>query len=505
MAQIETNLRRKRIPTGTSAVPLPTESPELAAKTQALGRGADIASDFAVKFALRERDNQLTNFEGVATEGYNKFISELPKNPDPTSYPAQYQEFIKSIPTDSFRSPETKRVAQKWLKKKGGVWEKQVLAMADSRSKRNTMDAIALAEFRSIQFRDPEIINWAVTRGVKSGVITEDAGSLVIEKTHYGIMLGLIEDEAQEISETEGYEKAVKWVMSQKIELDEKNAILSEMASIERMRTTLHKQAQEKANTTMLSDYWDGKLTDPQIVTDALRAGYIDDTDAKYLRDAIMNPDPPKNTNEALIATRYAIKGQGEGTHEIEDVLKILIKYSQQLDPDTGKAFIKEIFGEHDTKNAFWNRQAHEYMDKQIMEVATLTGILYGSGEQLALSAQALMAYEEAKKSAITKDKPLNGRELLELAHEVMLPFREQAKPLIEGEELPEELIPKGTPPPISTESRPAIRYTKEGKAIINSMVQPKSVSEFLDVYKLIPDKEARKRYYEKWADEVYK
>ena len=314
-----------------------------------------------------------------------------------------------------------------------------------------------------------------------------------------------IYQQAEKISLDEGYQKAVNFVASQKIDVEDRNKILSNLASTERIRATRHKQMREQTMSTMLADVWDSKLKDPQVITNALRLGYLDDADAKYLRDAILNPDPPETTNEALIAMRYAIDGIGV-TETRESALKTVISYTQQLSPNDGKAFIKEIFGEHDTKNAFWNRQAQEYMEKQIMEVASLTGILYGSGEQLALSAQALMSYDEAKKAAIIDGKPLNGGEFLELAHQTMMPFRDRVKPLLEGEKIPETLIQDvGIKPPISTESRPAVRVSKEGKTIVNSMVQPKSVEEFLAAYKAIPDKEARKRYYEKWAGEVYK
>ncbi len=272
MANIETNLKRRRMPTGTSAVLQPTDSPELAARTQAFGKGADITSGFAMTFALRERDNQLTNFEGVATEGYNKFLSERARDPDASSYLTKYSEFIKSIPTDSFRSPETKRIAQNWLKKQGGVWGKQVLGMANQQSKRNTLDAIALAEFQSIKLRNPDIINRAITRGVKNGVITEDAGILTMEQTHRGIMLGLIEDEAQEIFITEGYEESVKWVMDNDIELDEKNAIASKIKRLAANKQLEYESYVEKTEQDFVGKYDKEQLGNDEIIASNLSA-----------------------------------------------------------------------------------------------------------------------------------------------------------------------------------------------------------------------------------------
>lgn len=436
----------------------------------------------------------------------NEFFESLREDPDYEKYPERYtkeskkwqEEILSSVKTPGARNSLKNMITADAPRYESGLND-VIKGKAQEESLRNLSDSIegfipsAGAILEELELGVVNAIA-AAQGAVAKGLLSKDQAE---EQVIYALMTDWPEVALKEID-------ASSLESRRKIQL--RSTAKGTIAQKQREQAAQLKVMREQTMSTMLADVWDGKLTDPQAVTDAFRAGYLDDTDAKYLRDAIKNPDPPENTNEALIAMRYAIKGQGEGTHEIEDALKELMKYSEQLDPATGKAFIKEIFGEHDTKNAFWNRQSHEYMEKQIMEVATMTGILYGSGEQLALSAQALMAYDEAKKAAITEGKPLNGRELLVLAHEVMLPFREQVKPLMEGEKLPETLVPKeqkGIQPPISTESRPAIRFTEKGKAIINSMVQPKSVEEFLSVYKLIPDKGARKRYYDKWAEKV--
>lgn len=225
-----------------------------------------------------------------------------------------------------------------------------------------------------------------------------------------------------------------------KILADTRKLIEATIVRNQREQVAALQVMREQTMAKMLADIWDNTLTDPQVITAALRAGHLDDTDAKYLRNAVMNPKPPETTSKALIAIRYAINGMTEGTETRESALKKVIQYSSQLSPVDGKAFVKEIFAELDTQNAFWNRQAHEYMERQIMEVATSTGILWGSGEQLALSANALLAYDLAKKEAAITKKPLKGRELLELAHEVMLPFRQEIKPLVPGEEIPSKL-----------------------------------------------------------------
>lgn len=222
----------------------------------------------------------------------------------------------------------------------------------------------------------------------------------------------------------------------------EKNALRSQARSAiarrEREEKVRLQEAREDTMKTLLANVWDNKLKDPNVVTRLMEAGYLDVADAKHLRETMLNPDPPKTTNEAYIAMMYAKDGIAQGTETRESALKQAIEWSSQLSPTDGKAFIDDIFGEHDTMNAFWNRESQAYMEKQILEVATMSGILYGSGEQQAMSAKALLAFDTAKKEAAAKGDPLTGRDLLLKAHEVMLPFRD--KPLIEGEDFPSTL-----------------------------------------------------------------
>lgn len=203
-------------------------------------------------------------------------------------------------------------------------------------------------------------------------------------------------------------------------------------------------------------------VTEPKVYWEALRNVTID----------------PDGTTEEYLASRV---GKGLTTDDYKEFMGIK-KSNETVSSST-----------------FWKREAWDYIEKQILDVASMTGILYGSGEQLALAAQAHMAFEKAIQDAVEEKKPLKGRELLKLAHEIMLPFRKQVKPLLPGGKLPETL---GPAPEDKTN---LLRRSEEGTLIIDSMTKPKSAEEFLIVYKAIPDKEARRRYYEKWANEVYK
>jgi len=153
-----------------------------------------------------EIDNQLSEFEGVTTEQINSSIADFVNDPEPSTYLERFDKSLESIQKENLgkvKNREARRIAENWFKKRSSGWQKQVQSIAFDRVEQNTKDAVDLAEFRAIQQRDPELINRPVTRAVQSGVMGEDEGSLIIEQTHYKILLGQIEDEAWQTIQAE--------------------------------------------------------------------------------------------------------------------------------------------------------------------------------------------------------------------------------------------------------------------------------------------------------------
>lgn len=523
MAEIRRYRRKYRYPIG--ALGVPGDASALSVEQRAISRFAETVSMFSAAEARRimKADEEAQTIEGVAEmeRQMNLTFDTFDTNNKEDEYLSSYQKTEKGFDQliKGYSNKNAQKELQLFREKNKPKWENAVNDAVLNRKSINAIDSSGriIDSINDLDLTDPTAraeaegrIGAAGNLRRDTGLYSDDAVESWTEEALRNVDNRAIYQQAEKILAIQGYDKAVDFVMEQKIEVSDRNKIISNLSSTERIRAAKHQQIREDTMRTMLSDIWDGKISDPQIVTDAFRAGYLDDTDAKYLRDALLNPEPPKTTNEALISMRYSIDGIAAGTETRESALKKLISYSQQLSPADGKGFIKEIFGEHDTKNAFWNRQAQEYMEKQIMEVASLTGILYGSGEQLALSAQALISYDEAKKAATAEGKPLNGRELLELAHQVMLPFRSKVKPLMKGEKIPYTLggrkVGAGTKKPRETEKIKLEPKTEEEKnAVIDSYPEPKNEQEFKNTFNHISDKEQRKRYYDKWVDIVYK
>lgn len=157
------------------------------------------------------------------------------------------------------------------------------------------------------------------------------------------------------------------------------------------------------------------------------------------------------------------------------------------------------------SSNTFWKSEAWNYIERQILEVSTLTGILHGSGEQFALSAQAHIAFEKALGDAVKEKKPIKGSAILELAHEIMLPFRKRIKPLMPGEKLPETLDGRKVSPEYKPPLIPPTKPKTTIENVVDTYPKPKTVEEFENTFRHISDKTQRKLYYDKWADEVYK
>jgi len=151
-------------------------------------------------------DNQLSEFEGVTTEQINTSISEYVNDPEPSTYLERFGQSLKSIRKENIekiKNPQAKRIAENWFKKRSAGWQKQVQSIAFDQAEQNTKEAVDLAEFRAIKQRDPDLIDRSVTRAVQNGVMGQGEGSLIIEQTHYKILLGQIEDEALETIYTE--------------------------------------------------------------------------------------------------------------------------------------------------------------------------------------------------------------------------------------------------------------------------------------------------------------
>jgi hypothetical protein len=274
----------------------------------------------------------------------------------------------------------------------------------------------------------------------------------------------------------------------------EKNTLRSQaraaIARNEREQAVQLEEMREQTNTTMLADYWEGKLIDPQKVTDALRLGHMDDTDAKYLREAMLNPNPPTLNLMSLVEVKQAIEDIGTGAGTRDDALSVLYANLDSIDPATGKSLVSEIFGEHDKNESEMKRESRDLMEELVRERDPISGMFTDDERQILGAAEAYLMFDEEIKKAAAEGKPLNRRDKMIKAIEI----GRQMKKKIKAEEAAkaQPIFRPGLPP--------------AGNVLnVNTMKKPMNMTEFDAAIDALPNEDAKRRYFRKWYKDVPK
>lgn len=281
MSQISTKKGRRQYPVISPATSMP-DMPEYGAKAQMFGAISGMAFGLADRLNQIDIDNQLSAFEGNITEQYNTLLGELASNPEPSTYLAEYDKYTKSTmnQANALKSSQAKRAAQNWFTRRSGYWQRQVQNMALGRAEQNSRAAISLAEIKAVEGRDPELINRPVTRGITNGTIPKEYGEEIILRTQKKIGIALMGDEALRISQSEGREKAIEWVMKQKIDIDAKKGIVSDLNFEAAQQKLAYDKQLEQIEANYLLKLRQEQLSEDDITTD-LQVGKIDTDLAK--------------------------------------------------------------------------------------------------------------------------------------------------------------------------------------------------------------------------------
>lgn len=230
MAQIATKQRRRAYPIVSPAERMP-DQPEYGAQARAFEDVSGMASGLAEKFNKIDIDNQLSDYEGSVSEQYNTLLNELATDLEPSGYAKKFDAYTKGVTNqaNALKHPTAKRAAQNWVTRNTGVWQRRVQYMALGRAQQNAREALSLAEIKAVEQRNLEPLRRTLTRSLNNGIVSKERVEEIITKTQAQINNGLYADEAQRISQEEGYEKAIDWVMKQKIDTDVKKGIVSDI------------------------------------------------------------------------------------------------------------------------------------------------------------------------------------------------------------------------------------------------------------------------------------
>jgi len=227
----------------------------------------------------------------------------------------------------------------------------------------------------------------------------------------------------------------------------------------------------------LIADYWDGKLNDPQVVSDALRNNLIDGTTAKYLYNGLTKSNPDKLDFIAYREVKESINDVGLGTKTVDEAYKVLMKNSLKLDKTTGKSLAAEIISEHNKADEEMKREARSLMEELIREKDPLSGMFKDDKLQILATAEAVLTLDKELEKAAEQGKPLERRDILIKAMEVgkMIIKRErldEKQPTPEGvitHQISEKQPNRAGQTAYSIPSNvPIGTYNKEGSIILN-------------------------------------
>ena len=212
----------------------------------------------------------------------------------------------------------------------------------------------------------------------------------------------------------------------------EKNTLRSQVRSSiarnEREEKVRLQEARHDTMRTLLANYWDGNLTDPNIVTQFMKAGYLDVTDAKFLHEAMLNPDPPKTKLTAEAAVRQAIEDIGTNIGTKEGAMSVLYQNVQNIDPVKGSSLLNSIFAAHDKNIAEIQKESRITMEELIRDKDKLSGLFTDDERQILANSEAYLMLDEDIRKAAQEGKPLSRRDTLIRATEIGRQMKKKLK-----------------------------------------------------------------------------
>jgi len=296
---------------------------------QALAGLGGALADIGMKFHLIEADTQLAESMRKSREEINRLALSFQGNLDPSTYQGELQ---KSVATINSYAPKNRLAARRfglWVQDRTPQWQ---LGVEKSRQARITDN------FRAEGFNLQQ-------EGIRSGELTK-------YRLHLwkGYKLGIYssEEKAKYLqSAIDGYERFSA----------------AEEARLKREQKEALAEAQKATASQLLVDFWNGDLKDPQTVTDALDKGFITDTDAKYLRKALLDTEPAKldlAVYSKILSekNKYLANPTKEGKAKLTS---LIIKNENKIDEVRGIGLIEDIAKAEDPKAPLSTNRAQIY------------------------------------------------------------------------------------------------------------------------------------------------
>ena len=209
------------------------------------------------------------------------------------------------------------------------------------------------------------------------------------------------------------------------------NTIGAEERSLQVKARAELKAKQDETARNLLVSLWEGTLEDSAL-REATKSGLITFEKAKGLREALTNP---KIFNlAAYIKVKNAVNSYERGAISFDDALGVLTSNASLLG-NKGSSLTDKLFAIPNKHEADWDKEALNYIESQILE-KDIFGRMFGTPKEQAAALEARLAYDVAIEEAERKKEPIEGRDKLIKAHEIMLKYRpeKEDKPPVELE-----------------------------------------------------------------------
>ncbi len=384
---------------------------------------AEFGRAFGAVGALAEKrmnaivQTEFTSGKADWETAHNVFLDDLRDDPDYENYSKKYNAYSKKIQKDILgtKSPIAKKILSEMFKSKTPSVEKSISNIAWER-KSGAMVAETLNSVRKFELAgNSGAAEAALIEAVSAGTIDakEAAGRAIQIKRNIDWNNGYRLTESDPAGLLEILDKGVfEHLDKQDIEQLRTRAE-STLAAESRIEAAQLVELQKETGRQRLADFWDNKLTDPQVITDDLRDNRISLENAKYLRDAMLNPKPPKTDLLAYAEVLRAKTDVGRGAKTVNQALDVVYKNTERLDPATGKSLVNDIFGEHDKHDADMEKEGRDLMEELIREKDPVSGMFTDNAREIIGTAEALIELDASIKRAAEAGKPLTGKELL--------------------------------------------------------------------------------------------
>jgi len=296
---------------------------------QAVTQLGGTVMDLGQRFALMQADTQFSDAKLKARQEINRLSMELEKNPDSDTYQKALNDSISKLWTFQPKNGVAAREYEKWI---NGMIPTMEGAVNESRRRR-------------------EITNFKAM-----GIKIFNEGNMTEYRTHIlkGKAIGAYEADDAEIllhdadmrdvfnqAMTMPLENGIDHIkFAKNLTVNEQQSLVDDLKFKKEKEIANLKIAQEAKYKEFMSQIWNGKLDDVNMVRQAWISGEIDEPQYEKLEKVLLAPSSNENDPMALADAYKVMRSDMTEQQKLDEIIKL----SPKLKTTTRDNFIKETF-----------------------------------------------------------------------------------------------------------------------------------------------------------------